>query len=90
MSYEPILIISYVGMIRNIGKICDDGLWSQKEVKEGVMPYLKEVYTTLPRGPICGVDVIICHPEPSSFNAAVRQKLTDLKIDFSVISNGFT
>jgi hypothetical protein len=90
MSYEPTLVILKKDLDKHKDLIID-GNWQysisedEQRGEEGltVMEYIKNVYTRHSPIKVGGIELVLCTPCFSSFNAKVREKLKELKIEFA-------
>jgi len=90
MSYEPTLVISKKDLDKH-KKLIVDGDWqyedNSKEPKgeDGltVMEYLKDVYKTHKVIKVKKVEMVLCSPCFTSFNALVRKKLDELGVEYA-------
>ena len=82
MSYEPHLVINADDLVKKAELFCYSMQlkWSKKD--KDVMEYLDIVRQYQPIH-ISGVNMIICHPELTSFNKRVREKLYDWDVEFA-------
>ena len=83
MGYEPTLIISKKDLDKH-KRLLEDGKWQwdrSSEESKKIMFFLKGVYE---QGPIIvnKVELLVCTPELTSFNARVRDKLCKLKVEY--------
>jgi len=90
MSYEPHIIIKKADLDKHSELFDSDWLWKETEEElqkgedgETVMEYLRGVQKLKPFS-IDGVEMVLCAPCFSSFNKLVRDKLTKLKVQFTV------
>ena len=92
MSYEPTLIISKEDLNKH-QDLFENGIWQygadkKDEATRGgeegktVMEYLNAVYLQKPIT-VRGVELVICSPTFSSFNKLIRNKLTELEVEFA-------
>ena len=89
MSYEPTLVISKKDLDKH-DSLLIDGAWqyqnTEKEPKgeDGltVMEYIRDIYKNRTPVKISGVELIICNPSLTRFNRSVREKLTELNVEF--------
>ncbi len=93
MGYVPTLVILKKDLDKH-RDLLEDGSWqydgSQEKEEKGeaeqtVMEYLQHIHKRIAKGnyaTVGGVELIICEPSLSNFNRAVRNKLTELNIDF--------
>ena len=80
MSYEPTLIIRKKDLDKAI-PILENEQYSSDEDTVKVAEYLLEVskYETKK---FDDLELVLCSPEFSSFNRSVRERLTELNVDF--------
>ena len=80
MGYEPILIIRKKDLDKAL-PILEQEQYSGDEDTVNVAEYLLEVskYETKM---FDGLELVLCSPEFSSFNRLVRERLTELKVDY--------
>jgi len=82
MSYEPTLIIRKNDLEKNIS-ILEEEQYSNEEDTNRVAKYLLNVN----KNEIIKFDeleLILCTPEPPTFNCLIRVKLEELDVDFRV------
>lgn len=97
MSYEPTIIALKKDLDKHENYI-RDGLWEYSGTKEfkddqkiktvddgTVMECIRDAYKNA-TAKIGGIEIVLLTPNLSSFNKAVRDKLTSLKVEFSVIN----
>jgi|LakMenEpi03Aug12_release.lakeMendotaPanAssembly.Ray.scaffolds.fasta_scaffold4068481_1 hypothetical protein len=80
MSYEPTLIIRKKDLDKAL-PILEEEQYSADEEKERVAKYLLQVakYETKK---FDDLELVLCSPEFTSFNRLVRERLTELNVDF--------
>lgn len=80
MSYEPTLIIRKKDLDK-VHQILEEEQYSANEDTTKVAVYLLEVskYKTIK---FDDLELVLCSPEFSSFNRSVRERLTELNVDF--------
>lgn len=82
MSYEPTLVIKKTDLDKHSEEFEKFWEWENDEDEKRVMKYLKYVYEIHDRVKIDGIELILCTPEISSFNALVRKKLSEWNVQF--------
>lgn len=80
MSYEPTLIIRKQQLAKH-ESLLEQEQWSADEETEKVAKYLLQVngYETIKFDEL---ELVVCSPEFTSFNLAVRGKLDELEVDY--------
>jgi hypothetical protein len=80
MSYEPTLIIRKKDLDKAL-PILEEEQYSEDEETERVAKYLLQVakYETKK---FDDLELVLCSPEFTSFNRLVRERLTELNVDF--------
>lgn len=80
MSYEPTLIIRKQQLAKH-ENLLEQEQWSADEETEKVAKFLLQVngYETIK---FDDLELVICNPEFTSFNLAVRSKLDELEVDY--------
>ena len=80
MSYEPTLIIRKKDLDK-VHQILEKEQYSANEDTSKVAAYLLEVskYETIK---FDDLELVLCSPNYSAFNRAVRERLTELNVDF--------
>ena len=83
MSYEPTLIIKKSDLAKYRNKF--EGWESLKEgsIKRRVYRFLENEFNYKYPPEIDGIELIVCHPEFTSFNKEVRRILKDWDVQFS-------
>ncbi len=90
MSYEPTLVILKKDLDKHEELIVNGG-WqydnSDESTRGGelgmtVMEYIQNVYTKYKPLKIGGIEIIICQPSLTSYNKSIRDKLTELNVEF--------
>lgn len=84
MSYEPTLVIKKTDLDKHSEEFEKFWEWENNKDEKRIMEYLKEVYERHNRVKIDGIELILCTPEFSSFNALVREKLSEWNVQFGV------
>lgn len=82
MSYEPILVIKKNDLEKHKTELDNWAELKEGILKEKIYKYLNEVLENKYNPKIDGIELLICQPELTSFNAAVRKVLYDWKIQF--------
>ena len=80
MGYEPTLIIRKLDLNKALPTIIEEQYCGGDEVTK-VAEYLIDV-SNFPTIKFDDLELVLCAPEFSSFNLAVRERLTDLNVDF--------
>ena len=80
MSYEPTLIIRKKDLDK-VHQILEEEQYSLNEDAAKVAAYLLEVskYKTIK---FDDLELVLCSPNYSSFNRSVRERLTELNVEF--------
>ena len=81
MSYEPTLIIRS-NELKSKEDILTGDLYSGDDDKEKTAEYLLDVIHKYETFKFDELELVICSPEFTSFNALVRDKLEELDVDF--------
>lgn len=90
MSYEPTLVISKKDLDKH-KELIVYGDWQYKksnskelrgEEGETVMEYLKDVCQNHRPVTVKKVEIVLCSPNLTSFNKAIRKKLDELGIEY--------
>ncbi len=85
MSYEPTIIIKCSDLEKNIESFELERYVLDCESDEyKVLEYLYDVYEKHDRVKIDDVEIVLCMPEFSSFNALVRKKLDYWGVQYGV------
>jgi len=84
MSYTPTIVINKKEFDKHADKFERDWEWVDDDELERVMRYLKFVYQKHDVVKIKDVELILCEPEFSSFNADVRTKLSEWGVEFGL------
>lgn len=84
MSYEPTLVIKKSDLDKHKEEFDKFWEWENNEDTKRVMNYLREVYTTHDVVKIDSTELILCHPEFTSFNKLVREQLEEWEVQFGV------
>lgn len=80
MSYEPRIIIRKKHLDKHIAKL-EEEQWHKKEEKANVAKFLLDVSNSNVIK-FDDLELLMCQPELTSFNNAVRRKLDILKVDY--------
>ena len=90
MSYEPTLVILKKDLDKHKELILD-GAWQYdgsdektrgEEGNQTIMEYIQDVYKNHSLVIVGGVELLLCSPCFSSYNKQIRDKLTELKVEF--------
>lgn len=86
MSYEPTILIKKSDLDKHSDKM--DTYYNYNVNNESeesrVIKYIKEVYKDHDTPEIDGIKIILCRPELSSFNKAVRAKLDEWEVQYGL------
>ncbi len=84
MSYEPTLVIKKSDLEKH--KSSFETYFTQREGSErySVYKYLNYILNNNSTPKIDGIELLICKPELTSFNASVRKILHDFDVQFSI------
>ena len=86
MSYEPLLLISHSDLLKHhltlqhVERLVD--MSNLDDTDQKVLRYLRNILEESNVLDIEGTPIITCHPELTSFNAAVRDKLDDWSVRY--------
>lgn len=81
MSYTPTIVIKKQDLDKH-KRLFDD--WHPNEEEQKVIEYLKFVNDKHDVVKIDNVQIVLCCPEFSSFNRDVREKLTELGVQYGL------
>jgi len=81
MSYTPTIVIKKEDLAKH-KRLFDE--WYPNEEEQKTMEYLKFVFEKHDAVKIDNIEIVICCPEFSSSNRNVREKLTELGIQYGL------
>lgn len=84
MSYTPTIVINKKDLDKHSDKLENEWEWLHDEDLQAVMKYLNFVYNQHDVVKIGGMELLLCEPEFSSFNADVRDKLSEWGVEYGL------